>query len=154
MMNDYTKIERQKKLRCIIEDKGIGDQTGMLIALKKEGIDTTQATISRDLQEMGYVKIRLGPGIYRYELLNRSSQSNIKARLSTMFHDFVTEIKSSDNIIVVKTVPGNAGGVASLIDNLENPKILGTVAGDDTIIIVVNNKKNRAEIEYQFNALL
>jgi len=153
-MNDYTKNDRQKKLKSIIEDRGIGDQAGMLIALKEDGIDTTQATISRDLQEMGYVKIRLGPGNYRYELLNRSKKSNIQARLASMFHDFVTEIKSSGNIIVVKTVPGNAGGVASLIDNLENPKILGTVAGDDTIIIVVDNNKNRAKIENQFNALL
>ena len=153
-MNDYTKIKRQKKLKSIIEDRGIGDQTGMLIALKEEGIDTTQATISRDLQEIGYVKIRLGPGTYKYELLNRSTQSNIKARLSSIFHDFVTEIKSSENIIIIKTVPGNAGGVASLIDNLEDPKILGTVAGDDTVFIVAESKKERAQIENQFHALL
>ncbi|MCD6116286.1 arginine repressor [bacterium] len=153
-MNDYTKTERQKKLKSIIEDRGIGDQAGMLIALKEEGIDTTQATISRDLQEIGYVKIRIGPGTYKYELLNRSAQSNIKARLSSMFHDFVTEIKSSENIIIIKTVPGNAGGVASLIDNLDDPKILGTIAGDDTVFIVVENKKERAQIENQFHALL
>jgi len=153
-MNEYTKKQRQKLLRSIIEDRGIGDQTGMLIALRQEGIDTTQATISRDLQEMGYVKIRLGPGTYRYEMLSRNKESNIRDRLAAMVHDFVTDIRGSENIIVVKTVPGNAGGVASLMDSLEHPHILGTVAGDDTIFIAVNSKDNRISVEEVFKALL
>lgn len=153
-MNEYTKKQRQKLLRSIIEDRGIGDQTGMLIALRQDGIDTTQATISRDLQEMGYVKIRLGPGTYRYEMLSRNKESNIRDRLASMVHDFVTDIRGSENIIVVKTVPGNAGGVASLMDSLEHPHILGTVAGDDTIFIAVNSKDNRISVEEVFKALL
>ena len=67
-MNEYTKKERQQILRKLINRQGIGDQRRLLSELKKRGIDGTQATISRDFQEMGIIKVRVGPGEYRYEL--------------------------------------------------------------------------------------
>ena len=153
-MNKNTKARRQQVLRNIILEKGVGDQHHLLEAMIKNGFSTTQATISRDLQEMGFVKIRVGQGEYRYELLDKASPDVIWERLRLLFHNFVTDIKSTKNLILIKTSPGNANGVASLVDSLARPEILGTVAGDDTILVVVDTDRNRAEVERAFRRLL
>lgn len=103
---------------------------------------------------MGIVKIRTSPGKYRYELIDKGSTEVIWKRLRVLFHNFVIDIKSTNNLVLVKTSPGNANGVASLIDHLAQPEILGTVAGDDTILVVVDSEKNRAKIENLFRRLL
>ncbi|MGQ9672630.1 MAG: arginine repressor [Candidatus Aminicenantales bacterium] len=146
-MNKDTKTQRQQALRSIILEKGIGDQQELVEALAKKGFATTQATISRDLQEMGFVKIRLGPGQSKYELLDKASEQIIWDRLRVLFHNFVVAIKSTKNLVLIKTSPGNANGVASLIDGLARPEILGTVAGDDTILVVLDSERNRAKVE-------
>jgi transcriptional regulator of arginine metabolism len=153
-MNNNTKKRRQQVLRNIILDKGVGDQHHLLDAMIKNGFSTTQATISRDLQEMGFVKIRVGQGEYKYELLDKASPDIIWERLRLLFHNFVTDIKSTKNLILIKTSPGNANGVASLVDSLARPEILGTVAGDDTILVVVDTDRKRAEVERAFRRLL
>ena len=153
-MNKNTKTRRQQVLRNIVLEKGVGDQHHLLEAMIKNGFSTTQATISRDLQEMGFVKIRVGQGEYKYELLDKTSPGVIWERLRLLFHNFVTDIKSTKNMILIKTSPGNANGVASLIDSIARPEILGTVAGDDTILVVVDTDRNRATVESAFRRLL
>ncbi len=153
-MSEYTKIERQHFLKKIIEEQSIGDQNHLLNELKKHGIATTQATISRDLQEMGFVKIRIGPGLYKYKTVEKASRSLIYDRLRILFKNFVTEVKSTNNLILIKTSPGNANSIASLIDGLEHKEILGTIAGDDTILLVVDTDKNRKIVEKEFQDLL
>jgi transcriptional regulator of arginine metabolism len=71
-----------------------------------------------------------------------------------LFDNFVTDLKSTTNLLLVKTSPGNANGVASFIDRLDWPEILGTVAGDDTILVVVDNEENRRGVEQRFHMLL
>lgn len=141
-------------MRKIILDEGIGDQHRLLDAMIKKGFSTTQATISRDLQEMGFAKIRVGPGEYKYELLEKASEEVIWERLRLLFHNFVGDVRSTKNLVLIKTSPGNANGVASLIDSLARPEILGTVAGDDTILVVVDTDRNRAKVENAFRRLL
>jgi len=153
-MNTYTKKQRQQVLRNIILEQGVGDQHHLLDAMIKKGFLTTQATISRDLQEMGFVKIRVGPGEYRYELLEKASEDVLWERLRLLFQNFVTDVKSTKNLLLIKTSPGNANGVASLIDRMAQPEILGTVAGDDTILVVTDTDKNRAKVESAFRRLL
>jgi transcriptional regulator of arginine metabolism len=153
-MKKNTKKRRQQALRVIILEKGVGDQQHLLDAMIEKGFPTTQATISRDLQEMGFVKIRVGPGEHKYELLEKVSKEVIWERLRVLFHNFVTDVKSTKNLVLIKTSPGNANGVASLIDSLARPEILGTVAGDDTILVVVDSEKNRAKVENTFRRLL
>lgn len=154
-MNKYTKAYRQNILRQIIEMMGISDQSHLLQELRRRGIKTTQATISRDLHEMGVVKTRVAPGVYvyKYEVLGTLSRDVLNQRLKIMFSNFVVDICGTENLILVKTSPGNAHGVASLIDLMKYKEILGTIAGDDTILVVVNNKKNRPKIEAEFNSL-
>jgi transcriptional regulator of arginine metabolism len=153
-MNIYTKTERQKLLAEILERQDPGRQTELLLELRKRGAAVTQATVSRDLQEMGYVRLRIRPGVFRYERLDSPGTERLSQRLKVLFAHFVSEIKGVGNMILVKTSPGNANGVASLIDGLRDPVLLGTVAGDDTILVVVDNEKNRKRIEHEFRSLL
>ncbi len=153
-MNNYTTKQRRHVLREIVGKQGVGDQHHLQMELARRGIDTTQATVSRDLRDMGYVKIRLESGAYRYERLDRTPQGALQVRLKIMFKNFVTEIAGSGNLVLVKTAPGNANGVASLIDGLKHPRILGTVSGDDTILVVVGSPRDRAGVEKAFRDML
>ncbi len=153
-MQTYTKIGRQHLLRKIITEQEIGNQHKLFDELKKHGIDTTQATISRDLQEMGFFKVRIKPGEYKYELLERASEGMIWDRLRLLFHNFVTDVRGTKNLILIKTTPGNAQGIASLVDGVTRSEILGTVAGDDTILVVIDTDKNRERIEKELRQLL
>ncbi len=153
-MNNNTKSRRQQVLRSIVLERGGRDQNQLLSELRNNGLETTQATVSRDLQEMGFVKVRVGPGRYKYELLAKASKDVVWERLQLLFRNFVTGIKSSKNLILIKTTPGNANGVASLIDGLSRPEILGTVAGDDTILAVIDTDKNRRKVEMALRRLL
>ena len=153
-MHKHTKEHRQSLLREIINRGGIGGQHYVQLELARRGVDVTQATISRDLQEMGYVRSRTDNGAYRYELFERPSDGALQKRLRIMFRDFVTDVKSTQNLILVKTAPGNANGVASLIDGLKRAEILGTVAGDDTILVVVDTKVHRQKVETGFRELM
>ncbi len=150
IMNNYTKKSRQKYLKEIIEQTSRGDQNHLLNELKKCGIQTTQATISRDLQEMGFFKIKIEPGIYKYKKYETPSKGDVQKHLCVMFQSFVLDIKSVQNMILVKTSPGNANGLASLIDSEKYGEILGTIAGDDTILIIIDTIKNRKKIEIEF----
>ncbi len=152
-MNDNSRIERRRILKKIIAEKQISDQTQLLRELKKQHIDTTQATISRDLQEMGVVKARTKPGIFKYELTAEVPADQLNEKLRYLFDNFVTEIKSVNNLLLIKTTPGNAHGVASLIDRLDQKNILGTIAGDDTILIITNSNKGRQSVQKTFTTL-
>jgi transcriptional regulator of arginine metabolism len=153
-MNKNTKAKRQQFLREVIARQGTGDQHNLLMELKKQGIPTTQATISRDLNEMGFIKVRVESGVYRYEYFEKVSDASLRERLKVLFANFVTEIKSANNLILLKTSPGNANGVASLIDGLQRKEILGTIAGDDTILVVLRDLGSRKSVEKEFRMLL
>jgi transcriptional regulator of arginine metabolism len=153
MMNNITKIKRQQLLREIISGLGPGDQHHLLMELKKHGVATTQATISRDLHEMGFIRIRMETGMYRYEYFEKMSNTALWKRLKILFSNFLTGIKSTGNLILLKTSPGNANGIASLIDGLQRKEILGTVAGDDTILVIIDNVRNRKNVEKEFTQL-
>ena len=153
-MNDYTKRIRLHLLKKIISEQEVSDQIQLLNQLKNSGIQTTQATISRDLQELNVVKVRVKPGHYKYEILEETSESNLREQLRVVFDNFVDKIKSTNNLIVIKTAPGNANSVAAIVDRLEIPEILGTIAGDDTMLVIVDTDENRKRIESEFIAIL
>jgi len=153
-MSEYTKRLRQQILKKVITEQEIGDQNQLLDILKKQGFETTQATISRDLEEAGIVKVRVKHGIYKYAVQEKLSEDVIISHLTILFENFVISIKSTKNFILIKTTPGNANGVASLIDQLEMKEIFGTVAGDDTILVIMDTVKNRKVVEKEFNNLL
>ena len=152
-MNNISKEKRQQLLREIISGRGPGDQHHLLMELKKHGVATTQATISRDLHEMGFIRVRMETGVYRYEYFEKMSNAALWQRLKILFTNFLTGIKSTGNLILLKTSPGNANGIASLIDGLQREEILGTVAGDDTVLVIIDNAGNRKNVEKEFTQL-
>ncbi len=148
------KKERQKLIKQILEEKEIGEQFQLLEELKKRGINTTQATVSRDLQEMGVVKVRIKPGVYKYELMQKGLSNRVWEKIKVAFENFVESIDYTGNLILIKTPPGNAHGVAALIDELNYDGILGTLAGDDSILVIVKQPEKTKKIVKEFQNLL
>lgn len=132
------KTLRQKKIMELVENQEISTQEELAEALKKAGFEVTQATISRDIKELRFVKIPTGNNTYRYGLPpERSNFPQNDERLKRMIQDSVVSLDYSENLVVLRTYPGNAQAVASLIDGAEWESVIGTVAGDDTILLVV-----------------
>ena len=153
-MNDYTNKMRLQVIKKIISEQEVSDQIHLLNELKNSGIETTQATISRDLQRLNVVKVRVETGRYRYQILKKESENDLKDQLRVVFDNFVNQIKSTNNMIVIKTTSGNANSVAVIIDRLGLPEILGTIAGDDTVLTIFDTDENRKQIENEFINIL
>lgn len=132
------KRSRQSKIRQLINSERIETQEALLDALRRVGIEITQATLSRDLREMGVSKMPEGLGRFVYRIAP-TEPSPTRRDLAGKFKNFVREIRSTGNLIIVKTAPGEAPGVARVIDLAALQGILGTVAGDDTILIVAQD---------------
>ncbi|SHI41802.1 arginine repressor [Propionispora hippei] len=128
---------RHAKIKEIIEHKVIETQEELAESLRKEGIEITQATVSRDIKELMLIKVPVGDGRYRYAFPLEQNVIFSQARMARMFQDSVLLLDHSQNMIVLKTLPGTAQAVASTIDCAKWPEVLGTVAGDDTIFVVV-----------------
>jgi len=134
------KARRQKKIQELINNETIKTQEDLVERLLEEGFPVTQATISRDIKEMGLVKVPGGGEEYRYAIRSDGWPIGYQDRLKRLFKEVVVTFDSSENIIVVKTIPGNAQALALLIDNAGWPEVLGTVAGDDTIFLLIKPK--------------
>ena len=148
------KNRRHKVIREIIENQNIETQFQLTDELKKYGFQVTQATISRDIKELGLIKVVSGENSFRYSLPTGVVVGNNFDRSKRMFRDNVLKVVQSDNIIVVKTLPGIASGVASCLDGLGWSEILGSVAGDDTIFVLVRSKDDAEDIAGRLQAFL
>lgn len=132
---------RQAKIKAIIEAQIIETQEELAAALKEQKIEVTQATVSRDIKELNLVKIPYGHGKYRYSYPLDVKQVHSESKMQKTFQDVVVSIDFSENIVVIKTQPGAGGTVAFALDNAQWPEIIGTVAGDDTVLAVVKQKE-------------
>lgn len=148
------KSKRHLKIINIIKDEDIRTQEELVARLHKAGIDVTQATISRDIKRLGLIKIPDGRGGYKYSLPSEGSKGDIQSWLKKMFQDFVLELDYSENLIVIRTLPGTAMGLASAIDNAEWNEIIGSVAGDDTILLIIKPKEITDEVYEKLQGLL
>ncbi len=142
---------RQQKIRQLIETKDISTQEQLVDELQKCNIPVTQATLSRDLREIGVIKVTKGMGEYVYKISDETASS--ERELKNKFLNFVKEIKDTGNLILIKTPPGEAQAVARVIDLAEIEHILGTVAGDDTILVVVDEVENAKTVKKKFQDL-
>ncbi len=137
----HSKVLRQAKIKEIVTTQIVSSQEDLLDKLRNEGFDVTQATLSRDLHEMNIIRIPHEDG-YKY-ILHQDENSRAIAHVIGME---IVNVMHNENMIVVKTMPGRAQGVAVYLDRLSDSHILGTVAGDDTIFIVPDSVKNIASI--------
>jgi len=131
------KSVRQKRIIDIIRNMSIETQEQLANELGLAGFTITQATVSRDVKELGLIKVPGENNSSIYAVPDRTIIPDKEKRLKRLFVDSVQKIDHSENMVVLKTLPGEAQGVASAIDNSDWPEIIGTVAGDDTIIMVV-----------------
>lgn len=148
------KAHRQKKIMELIDKHEIETQDELVEALHSQGYDITQATISRDIKELGLVKVPGGIKAYRYSLPGEQRGGNYRLRLERLFRDSVLSSNDSENLIIVRTLPGAANAVASCLDHVDWPEIIGTVAGDDTILLIIKPKGAVVEIMERLNSLL
>ncbi len=148
------KASRHARIKEIIENQAIETQEELAEALRKKGIEVTQATVSRDIKELMLIKVPTGEGRYRYAFPPEQNLVFSQSRLERAFQDSVTAMDHSLNIIVIRTVPGMAQAVAYAVDSTRWPEIIGTVGGDDTICIVVKPPEAVGEVLARFRALM
>jgi len=137
------KRRRHEAIRRIIAERIVTTQEELAQALAAEGIEVTQATVSRDIRELNLVKVPDG-SVYRYAEPLRPT-TDVLGRARRNFAEFVVGIERSGTLIVVKTTPGSANAVAASIDKVEFEDIAATLAGDDVILIVVREPKDPAK---------
>jgi transcriptional regulator of arginine metabolism len=147
------KAQRHIKIREIIANRDIETQEELVEELKKAGYNVTQATVSRDIKELHLVKVPTNNGRYKYSL-PADKRFNPLQKLKRMLTESFVGIEKSENLIVMKTLPGNAHAVGALIDNLDWPEIIGTIAGDDTILIVCRQREQVPDIINRFIDML
>ncbi|MCE5221395.1 MAG: arginine repressor [Clostridium sp.] len=132
------KSKRHTKILEIIGTKEIETQEELAEALKKEGFDVTQATVSRDIKNLKLIKMQASSGKSKY-FVSTVEEKNIINRLSNILVNTVISVENVDKMVVIKTITGSAPIAAEAIDNLESADIAGTVAGDNTIFILVRS---------------
>ena len=137
----YNKAHRQNRIKEILKDKIIFNQEELVELLNDEGIEITQATLSRDFQELGVVRTSAAEGS-RYTLNVEEAGNQIRKLISFE----ILMVESNEMLVIVRTLAGRAQGVAHYIDKLNSKLILGTIAGDDTILIVPSSVKSIADI--------
>jgi len=145
---------RQRKLIEVISSAKVETQEELANSLRELGFIITQATISRDIKELGLVKVPDSAGSYHYALPQEIKISNSRDRLRRLFIDNVVRLDFSENLIVVHTLSGTAHAVAASLDRIEWPNVIGTVAGDDTILIVVKPKAAVEKVMREMQNLL
>ncbi len=140
-----TKSERQQKIIELIGTNNISTQTELTNRLVDMGYDVTQATISRDLQEMRIMKVTLPDGTYKYAASN-DSDIRINDKLQNVFEQCLVSVDYANNLVVLKTISGAAQAVGYALDSFTWEEIVGSIAGDDTIMIVVRNEKSAKQL--------
>ena len=148
------KSKRQAKIMEIISTTNVETQEQLLQELQDAGFTSTQATITRDIKELRIVKELTSFGTYRYTTANREVPSTFSGRLNAIFRECVTSFDYAQNIIVIHTLPGLANAAASALDTMNMSVVLGTIAGDDTVFIVMRDTNAAAAFCGEIKSLL
>ncbi len=135
------KSRRQVRIMQIIRHEVISTQEELVERLRSQGIEVTQATVSRDIKEMKLVKVPVGDGRYRYALPEEPGSGAYAERLLRILRESVTGYDASENMVVIHTLPATAQSVAEAIDLLRAEEVIGTLAGERTVFIVVRPKE-------------
>lgn len=146
---------RTQLIRTIIRDEQIGTQHDLVRSLRRRGVDVTQATVSRDIKRMRLAKVPAGDGRYRYALPGASPPPPPDAgRFRAVAEEFAREVVVALDLILVKTIPGGAAPVAQAIDDMRWPDIAGTLAGEDTIIVVPRTRAGTSSVARRLRSML
>jgi len=144
----HSKLARQAKIKEIISNREVSSQEDLCRLLESNGFDTTQATLSRDLHELGIVRIPSESG-YKYVFHLEDNDSALEKLIGME----IINILHNESTVIVKTMPGRAAGVAVYLDRIKDSYIIGTVAGDDSIIIIPDSHKNVVKLVDKIKSL-
>lgn len=147
------KSARQIAILEIIAERAVETQEELADALRKRGFQVTQATVSRDIKELRLVKVLSANGAYRYATSDKNENS-LNERLIRMFSETVVSISSAYNQIIIKTLSASASIAAETIDSLQWPEILGTIAGENTILMIVRSIEDVQTVVDRLNAMM
>lgn len=147
------KYNRHAKILEIIDTNSIETQEDLADKLKEQGMDVTQATVSRDIKDLRLIKVLSSDGRYRYATFSQT-ENQVSNRLTTILNEAYVSSDYANNIVVVKTLSGMAQAAGSAIDSLKWQEILGTIAGDDTLIMICRAEKIAEEIVNKFNKMI
>ena len=148
------KTQRQHRIAGLLERHAVGSQAQLVDLLSSEGVVATQATVSRDLEELGAVKVRVpgGDAVYAIPELPRD-QLAPRDHLERVLGDWVVEVAHSANLVVLRTPPGSAHVVGSALDRAGVEGVIGTVAGDDTVLVVASERTGGAKVAKRLSSL-
>ena len=132
------KSSRQNAILTIISTKNIDTQEELSDELAQLGFSATQATISRDIKELRLVKVHSNDGAHHYAI-SAKSDTSVNKRILRLFTETVISIQSAYNQIVIKTIPGSANFVCEALDKMHFPEVIGTIAGDNTILLILSD---------------
>ena len=133
------KNDRQSMILEIISQENIETQEQLLARLQERGINSTQATISRDIKQLHLIKEPVGHGQYRYTVSSQRNRLNVADKLRTIFRESIISVDFAQNIVVIKTMAGLANAAAAALDGMDVPDMVGTLAGDDTALLVMKD---------------
>ena len=148
------KARRQAEILTIIRDNDIETQDQLLEKLREKGMKSTQATVSRDIKELHLVKELTRRGAYKYAVSQKNTSLNVAGRLNTIFRESVTSFDFAQNIVVLKTMPGLASAACSAIDGMHLPNMVGSLAGDDTSILIMRTTRDAEELCAEITKML
>ena len=148
------KSQRQAKILEIISNRDVETQEQLLAALQEAGFRGTQATISRDIKELRIIKEQTSMGTYRYATSSSELSGTFSNRMNTIFRECVVSFDYAQNLVVIHTLPGLASAAASAIDAMNMSAVLGSLAGDDTVMVVMRDMNTAATFCHEIQNLL
>jgi transcriptional regulator of arginine metabolism len=151
-MNGVDKRKRQAAILELVEERPVGSQEELRGFLRERGWDVTQSTLSRDLRELRLARVPTSVGV-RYAVADGALSSAARPALDALLPQLLTRVDGVGELIVLRTVPGGAQPVASALDGESWPDVLGTVGGDDTILVVCRSAAARERIERRLRKL-
>lgn len=149
-----SKEYRQRLIEELVEKEFIATQSELADQLAAKGVRVTQATISRDVNELRLVRLPAGDGQHRYRATPLAAQEDVLGELKQRFKLFVRNVDRGENILVISTDEGHATGIAYVIDKLERDEIIGSLAGQNTIMVVTRSAADAETVLDEFESLL
>ena len=149
-----TKPQRQHRIQRLLEDNAVSTQERLVELLAADGVVATQATVSRDLEDLGAIKVRVpgGETVYAVPAMPKDAVAP-EEHLRRVCSEWVVEVSHSHNLVVLRTPPGSAHVVGSALDRAGLPEVLGTVAGDDTVLLIAAESTTGTDVARRISTL-
>jgi len=148
------KKNRQFHILKLIESVNVESQQALLDELSKKGMVISQSTLSKDLKELGIIKVRGKEGRFRFVQTKEREIYHVGIMLKRELFDFLTDTQLISNLVILKTISGNASGLAKCLDEIGWAEIVGTVAGDDTILVITRHEKDAQAVVHRLQDIL